>query len=166
MQSHNRTIIESVYLRKRTVIINIFTHAGICLNDAEDMSQDVFLRMMNVGIIIPETADAMAIKIAYNMRTDYFRTKHFSKVTTDAAICKMDEYNDSTTLAICNNINKIEDKAITKLSKIVSRVYCMNRYEEMNSVEISQVMGISKKTVETHIYNARRIVRDYISKAL
>lgn len=166
MRGYNRDIAGAVYVRRRSDIIGIFVKAGLSMADAEDMAQDVFMRMMRVDMLNSETADAMAITIAYNMRTDYFRKRRFATAALDAAKHIKDDGYDTSLMVVCRNIERIEDAAVGKLTKMEANVYRMIRKQEMTSKEISLFMGISKRTVESHIYNARRIVRKYVAEAL
>ena len=166
MQSNNRDIVGAVYVRRRGNIIGIFIKAGLSMADAEDMAQDVFVRMLRVDILNSETADAMAVTIAYNMLKDYFRKRRFATAALDAAAHIKDEGYETSSMAVCRDIERMEDTAVGNLTTKEANVYKMSRNGDMTTTEISQIMGISKRTVENHIYNARRIVRKYIAEAL
>lgn len=68
MNTNCQTITESVYMRKRSQVLSIFLKAGIDMQESEDLTQEVFLRMMGVDVLNHDTADAMVIKIAYNLK--------------------------------------------------------------------------------------------------
>lgn len=165
MQSNNRDIVGAVYVRRRGNILGIFIKAGLSMTDAEDMAQDVFVRMLRVDMLNSETADAMAVTIAYNMLKDYFRKRRFATAALDAA-AHIDEGYETSSMAVCRDIERMEDTAVGNLTTKEANVYKMSRNGDMTTTEISLIMGISKRTVENHIYNARRIVRKYVAEAL
>ena len=55
------------------------------------------------------------------------------------------------------------DKAIGNLPKKCQQVFTLSRYDELNNLEISRKLGISKRTVETHISLAIRSIKKEIS---
>lgn len=146
--------------------MSIFLQSGISRSDAEDMTQDVFVRMMSVDTINETTAVAMAVKIAFNLRVDYFRKRRITTVDIDSAANVVDTHSCSTVMTLCNEINRFEQEAINTLSSKLAKVYEMNKMEELPAKEIALRMGISMRTVENHIYKSRRVVRNYLSKIL
>ncbi|WP_187269366.1 sigma-70 family RNA polymerase sigma factor [Algibacter pacificus] len=55
------------------------------------------------------------------------------------------------------------DKAIGNLPKKRQQVFTLSRYNELNNLEISQRLGISKRTVETQISLAIRSIKSEIN---
>ena len=51
MNTNCQTITESVYMRKRSQVLSIFLKAGIDMQESEDLTQEVFLRMMGVDVL-------------------------------------------------------------------------------------------------------------------
>lgn len=166
IQCQNHRITGSVYLNKKSDILSIFLQAGISMDDAEDMTQDVFVRMMKVDTLNETTAVAMAVKIAFNMRIDYFRKRKLKTVDIDSACNVADFNNNAAMMTICGDINRLEQEAIDKLSPRLARIYTMNQMEDMPIKEIALELGVSKRTVENQVYFARRVVRQYLSNVL
>ncbi len=61
--------------------------------------------------------------------------------------------------------NKIVNESIGKLPTRIKEVFELSRFEDLSNQEISEKLGISKRTVETHISNALKILRNNIAFA-
>ena len=112
MSSTNQTIIESVYMRKRSQVLSIFLKAGIDMLEAEDLTQDVFVHLLGVDVLNHDTADAMVIKIAYNLKTDYFRKRRLPRVSLSDIFDVEDGNNTPLTDMYVMDIVRCEDDAV------------------------------------------------------
>jgi len=68
--------------------------------------------------------------------------------------------NEIQTLEIENIIIDI----INKMPEKQKMVFVLSRFEGLSSDEISQNLGISKRTVESHLYNAMKLIKEKIKK--
>lgn len=114
MNTNCQTITESVYMRKRSQVLSIFLKAGIDMQKSEDLTQEVFLRMMGVDVLNHDTADAMVIKIAYNLKTDYIRKKRLPRVSLSDIFDVEDGNNTPLTDMYVMDIVRCEDDAVKK----------------------------------------------------
>lgn len=112
MNTNCQTITESVYMRKRSQVLSIFLKAGIDMQKSEDLTQEVFLRMMGVDVLNHDTADAMVIKIAYNLKTDYIRKKRLPRVSLSDIFDVEDGNNTPLTDMYVMDIVRCEDDAV------------------------------------------------------
>ena len=55
------------------------------------------------------------------------------------------------------------DIALERMPKQQSKVFRMSRDEGLSHDEIAQRLNISKRTVETHIYNAVKSLRELVT---
>lgn len=99
-------------MRKRSQVLSIFLKAGIDMQESEDLTQEVFLRMMGVDVLNHDTADAMVIKIAYNLKTDYFRKKRLPRVSLSDIFDVEDGNNTPLTDMYVMDIVRCEDDAV------------------------------------------------------
>lgn len=166
MNQANFPLVASVYNRRRDDIRRIFLHSGISMHDTEDMVQDVFVRLLNVDTITPSTIDALVVTIAYNMRIDYFRKRRLALENLSVVQNLSDRSNDTYSIVACRELIRLEDAAISMLGVHSAHAYVMYRRDGMTTKKIAQVMNISQRTVEGHIYNSRRKVRTFIAAAL
>lgn len=166
MNTNCQTITESVYMRKRSHVLSIFLQAGIDVSEAEDMTQDVFVRLLGVDVLNRDTADAMVIKIAFNLKTDYFRKRRLPRVYLSDIFDVEDKNNTPLMDMYVKDIARHEDDAVMALPPMQAKAYVMSMREGMSMSDISAVLGLAPRTVETHLYLSRRKVRRYLRKVL
>ena len=166
MNTNCQTITESVYMRKRSQVLSIFLQAGIDVSEAEDMTQDVFVRLLGVDVLNRDTADAMVIKIAFNLKTDYFRKRRLPRVSLSDIFDVEDKYNTPLMDMYVKDIARHEDDAVMALPPMQAKAYVMSMRDDMSMSDISDILGVAPRTIETHLYLSRRKVRRYLRKVL
>lgn len=66
-QMTNRVIlIDQTYRKMWGSVLAIFRQACLCEADCEDLAQNVFLRLMSLDLLVPETIEGMTATIAYH----------------------------------------------------------------------------------------------------
>ncbi|MFA6676515.1 MAG: sigma-70 family RNA polymerase sigma factor [Bacteroidales bacterium] len=146
---------------------NVCGYINACIkdeDDAKDLTQDVFLRLMNSDIISEETVKSFIFTIARNIVIDYIRHKRLHNVymsyVTDMTSCTISNTMDEVS---ANDIQTIEIKQLGRLPKQRRKVYELSRFEDKTSEEIASVMSLSKRTVENHLFTARKEIRHYMA---
>ncbi len=130
-------------------------------NLSEDIVQDVFYDIWRKRetINIKSTLQGYLKRAAVNKTLNYIRAKKmkFSDIE------KMPETTEKSINALEGIQNQELEKtihlAIENLPEKCRIVFCLSRMEEMSHQEISDELGISKKTIENHISKALRILR-------
>lgn len=166
MNANCQTIAETVYMRKRSQVLSIFLQAGIDRSEAEDLTQDVFVRLLGVDVLNHDTADAMVIKIAYNLKTDYFRKRRLFRLSLSDIFDVEDRNNTPLMDMYVMDIVRNEDEAVKALPPMQAKAYVMNMRDDMSMSDISDILGVAPRTIETHLYLSRRKVRNYLHKVL
>ena len=64
------------------------------------------------------------------------------------------------------DIRNAIEHAIRELPKKGQLIFCMNRFDELTYAEIARILGISVKTVETHMSRALKYLRKKLSYLL
>ncbi|MGN0281783.1 MAG: sigma-70 family RNA polymerase sigma factor [Prevotella sp.] len=135
--------------------------------DAEDMVHDVFLKLLGLDIINESTAKHLIFTIARRMIVDDVRhhrrvkmAEQYLRQCTDIADCyyiydKMD----------CDYILHLQEQCLNSMPAKRAQVFRMWR-DETGSKEIAGQLNISKRTVEAHVYQALRQIREYVHKAI
>lgn len=65
--------------------------------------------------------------------------------------------------AIYEELSSAIEKAIQNLSEKGRLIFCMNRFDHLSYSEIAKILGISIKTVETHMARNLKYLRQYLS---
>ncbi len=137
-------------------------------DDADDLAQDVFLRLMECGQMLrEETAKDFIFTIARNLIIDYLR-RHYKRQEITSYIYDMQETvtNDTESRIITRDLQAHEWMKVVTLPEQRRKVYCMNRYEERSAAEIAAALNLSQRTVENHLFIGRKEVREYMRQCI
>ena len=136
---------------------------------AEDLSQDLFIRLMNYKeMIVDDTAKSFVFTIARRMIVDDARHQEFVRRATDGYLRRLEEsrfWQDSETLE-CKEIKEMEIAKLRTLPPRMAEVYRMTRFEEKSSEELAKELNISKRTIESHLLTSRREIRKALRMAI
>jgi RNA polymerase sigma-70 factor, ECF subfamily len=140
---------------QRNVIKTAFYFVGN-MQDAEDLSQEVFLEILKSIGRYKQTASLYTwiYRITVNKSLDHLRRKKRSvaydgKDKTHAEQGILDTRNDD------NEKRKILESAINSLPENQKIAFILNKYEDMAYREISGIMNLSVSSVESLIHRAK-----------
>ncbi len=150
---------------------SIYSYISYRINnreDAKDLSQDVFVRLMDYKQMLrPDTVKFFIYTIARNSVNDYLR--HYYKVqevtsyiydrTTNCS-------NNTESEIIAKDLLAFEKKKLSLLPAQRRKVYYMNRFEDKTVSDISTEMNLSQRTVENHLFISRKEIREYIKQCI
>lgn len=123
---------------------------------AEDMVQEVFVKVWKNRESLNEfkSTKAYLFTAANNIAIDYFRKKKMDSVD-------IDDYENAAFYRFEQDFDIPEHikKAIDKLTPMQRNVFYLSRFEGMKHAEISEILNISKRTVENHISRALLTLR-------
>ncbi len=158
-------LIAQVYEAKREAIIGyIYKRIGKQC-DAEDMAQDVFIQLLGYTTLLNETTLTNLIyTIARNLTIDYLRRNIRSRAASDYFFFRGKRSSSITEEQVAvNDLAEAEKRQIFTFSPQKSRIYRLSVHEGMSAREIATLCNISHRTVEHHIYNSRREMRQALS---
>lgn len=161
-------LVAETYVHDKDLILYYVFRRINNYDDALDITQDVFLRMMEYGkTLCEETVRSFMFTVARNLIIDYLR--HFQK-KQEVDIYMLEntsEYDDSADVKIIHDdLENLERMKVLSLPEQRKVIYMKNRYEEKTSKEISKELCLSKRTVEGHLLLARKQVREYIKQCI
>lgn len=135
---------------------------------AEDFVQDLFVKLLSYdGIILESSSRGFVFTMAKRMVMDYERHKKIVR-----GYLSDFNYYESLGTAVqlpsieCKQIEEAESAVVRRLPKQMARVYSVSRFEYLDISEIAQKMNLSKRTVEYHLYMARKRVRESVRIAI
>lgn len=136
--------------------------------DAEDMAQEVFVRLLEYNALLtPETLPRFIWRIARNLITDYFRRHACRKSAAEyfAQFAPVSARNTEEEIAAAEVLH-IEHEVVARMPRRKARVYGLYVRECRSSDEIAADLGISRRTVENHIFSARCELRKALADAI
>ena len=149
--------------------IFFYIHKRInCREDAEDLSQDVFVRLMDYErLLCPETVKSFIYTIARNLVIDYLRRYYKAQEITSYIYDSVPASTMETESSIvARDLQAQELKCLRTLPEQRRKIYMLNRFQEKSSSEIAETLQLSKRTVENHLFICRKEVRAYMKQCI
>jgi RNA polymerase sigma-70 factor (ECF subfamily) len=132
--------------------------------EAEDAAQEVFLRAYRglEGFKGRAKLSTWLHRIAFNHCADRLRSRRRlgrqAEALNEQALLA-DGRSDPEGLALSAEERRSVRRAVNSLQEIYREVVILQYYQGMSSEEISALMGVPRKTVETRLYRARKALR-------
>lgn len=133
--------------------------------EAEDIVQDVFLRLLASNKMITEvTMPALVYTVARNLITDYYR-RHTTYEQYEHYLKNTDETVDSAESVLSiREITEQLERGLARVPEDCREIYRLHLYGGMKISEISLRLGEGYKRVEHQLGTARRAVRHALLK--
>ncbi len=130
---------------------------------AEDIVQDVFLRLLSTDKMITEvTLPALVYTITRNLINDYYRRhttyeqyEHYIK-----GVCS--EMTTMESVFSAFEIMERLERGLVRLPENCREIYRLHIYGGMKVGEISRELGEGYKSVEHRLGTARKVMREYL----
>lgn len=161
-------LIADSYERYHLSVYRFFCRRIEDQEDAKDLSQDVFLRLMNYSkLLLPETIKSFIFTIAHNLLTDYLR-RHYHKIDFLSYIYDMAPRatEEVESRVVAADLLSLEHRRVQALPPQRKTVYLMSRFEEKSVADIAATLHLSYRTVENHLFAGRKAVRAYMRQCI
>ena len=135
---------------------------------AEDMTHDLFLKIMGVDMINGQTAKSLLFVMARRMMIDDARHHALARhcpIDSVEGVNKADAYRVEEKID-ADYLHHVEGCRIARMPEKSAQVYHLYFHEEQNTAEIAQQLGMNKRTVEGHIYRCRKEMRECLRKVM
>lgn len=153
-------VIADYYSRHRSQLVQMLTVRTSDADVAQDMVQDVFLRLLNgFPLITPQTLPNLVHTMLRNRMTDYFRHRQILE-RYEHQVRRMAPVDDSAEhiISVQHVIQKLE-YSMAHLSEDHGKIYRLHVLDGMKVGEIAQQLELSYKQVENRLCHARKEVR-------
>lgn len=166
MQTIDRQqLIERTFRKMQAPVLAIFRQAALCEADCEDLAQNVFLRLMSIDLLLPETIEGITATIAYHLRTDYLRRRAFLRSRyRDNVTADVFDDRRADDHALLLDIYNLEQRALERMQPVNRQIYLLSHYSGQTNDEIAVTLSMSNRAVESRLYRSRQEVRDYIRR--
>ena len=160
-------LISGKYTEMRNSVFAYILRRTGSMEDAEDLVQETFARLLEYRNVINEaTINSFIFRIAGNLVVDWYRRHaHTEKAKEYFTSCRQREASQTEETVRLNEMLEIEMKCVRKMGKRKGEIYLLYIHKGKTSGEISEMLGLSKRTVENHILSARKTVREEFREA-
>lgn len=132
--------------------------------DAEEMVQEIFSTIWDKRADIKEEYlfRSYLFSIAFNYVKKHFRSKALINKYTEFATSDNPETEQTQEAVNYDSLKLMVDRLVDKMPEKRKIVFIKSRFEGKNSKEISLEMNISQSTVENHLNQALRFLRQHL----
>ncbi len=161
-------LIERSYNDYHQTILNYITYRINHKYDAEDLAQDVFIRLIDYKLMLrEETVKYFLFTIARNIIIDYLRRYYKKQEITSYIYDHAVTYTNETEPNLhAKEILFLEKNKLQSFPSQRKTIYIMNRFYEKSTGEIAEELSLSKRTVENHLMIGRKVMRNYIKQCI
>lgn len=134
---------------------------------AEDIVQDVFMRLMASDRLITETTlPCLVYTVARRLICDYYR-RRITREEYEHFI-KHNEYDETSTESVVSvrELTERLERGLARIPENCREIYRLHIYDGMKVSEISEQLGEGYKSVEHRLGTARKEMRHYLSAAI
>lgn len=165
MDSRNRDhIISEAYTSYSQIVLGYFHKRLFRVADAEDLTQDVFVKLMEFeSMLRPETLSSLIFTIAKNLLVDTNR-RFYKRIEVEKNVVQSYQYELNTVEEDVNyfQLKFLESEAVNKLTLQKRKIYMMFVHGNYSYKEIAQALDLSPRTVEKHLLIGRSRVREQL----
>ena len=129
--------------------------------DAEDIVQEVCLRMLERGWRDDDNTEALLIKATKNLCVSVWRRQKLREVQPLSDIIEQDKSQSADALLLQKEQKETLEQAIQKLTPSEQRLIRM-KGEELSLNEIAEQTGFSKRTASTMLWQAKKRLLSFL----
>ena len=136
--------------------------------DAEDMLHDLFLKLLSIDIINPSSVRNLLFTMARRLIIDDALHKAFVRRSVEGySRCHSEGDEGSGERAVEEkDLVFLVNRKLSSMPERRARIYLMSRHYGMGAGEIAARLGLSRRTVESHIYTGSVEMKAYLKKII
>ena len=137
-------------------------------SDAEDLTQDAFLRLLEYRMMIRrDTLKYFLFTIVRNLLNDYLR-RYYKRQEIDRYLYDTLPVTtvEPESRIVADELRRLESRRVSALPEQRRKVYIMSRFQDKSAEDIAEELKLSQRTVENHLFISRREVREFIRRCI
>lgn len=162
---NNNQLISNYYSEHRDEIINFIAVRIMDATEAEDIVQDIFLRLLRGHhLMTPETLPAYIYTMARHAVSDHYRRRRVYEeyehyiLTSDFK----PQTSDIESIYSAQQIVERMERSLARLPKACCEIYRLHIYDGMKVSAIAKELSLPYKQVENRLGQARKAVRQQL----
>ena len=137
-------------------------------SDAEDLTQDAFLRLLEYRMMIRrDTLKYFLFTIVRNLLNDYLR-RYYKRQEIDRYLYDTLPVTtvEPESRMVADELRRLESRRVSALPEQRRKVYIMSRFQDKSAEDIAEELKLSRRTVENHLFISRKEVREFIRRCI
>ena len=161
-------VIANFYTVHHAELVNFATSRLGNREEAEDLVQDAFIKMMTFeGMINEMTVKSFAFTITVNKIKDHLRRRIFRHQMEESKKYEMElQHSNVERVAEYHDTLRLVNKSMEKLSPTCAKVYRMSLFDDMTAGDIAEELQVSKRTIESQLFTSRKQMRAMMLEAM
>lgn len=160
---NNQQLIENFYCDHKDELIVFVTTRINDICDAEDMVQELFLRLLTgQRPICEQTLPALVYTLCRNMIIDWYRRHRTLDDVEHQLKHSQGAYASAESLLSMREINEQLERGLAHLPEDCREIYRLHVYGGLQAKDICQQTGEKYKAVEYRLGLARKQIRNYL----
>ena len=167
-RNNQAQIIAAFYTVHQKELVNFATSRLGSREEAEDLVQDAFIKMMTFeGMINEMTVKSFAFTITVNKIKDHLRRRIFRHQMEESKMYEMElQHSNVERVAEYHDTLRLVNKSMEKLSPTCAKVYRMSLFDDMTAGDIAEELQVSKRTIESQLFTSRKQMRAMMLEAM
>ena len=157
--SNQQLIISNYYAQHRDEIVDFITVRITDADEAEDMVQDLFLRLLRGHqLITPVTLPCLVYTMARHSIADYYRRRRV-RDEYEHYMKNSDSIGEMESVISARQLMERMERTLARLPEACGRIYRLHIYDGLKVSDIAQRLELPYKQVENRLGQARKAVR-------
>ena len=157
---NNNQLLSNYYSEHRDEMVNFIAVRINDVDEAQDMVQDIFLRLLRGhSLISPQTLSCLVYTMARHSVADYFRRRRVYEEYEHHITKSADSIGEMESLINARQLMERMERSLARLPKACCEIYRLHVYDGMKVSEIAKQLSLPYKQVENRLGQARKSVR-------
>ena len=158
--NNQQLIITNYYAQHRGEIVDFIAVRLTDADEAEDMVQDLFLRLLRGHqLITPVTLPCLVYTMARHSIADYYRRRRVREEFEHYLIKNTDSIWEMESIISARMLMERMERTLARLPETCGRIYRLHIYDGLKVSDIAQQLALPYKQVENRLGQARKAVR-------
>ena len=168
--SEQKSPLIALYMARRAELIRFFTLRTSSSADAEDIVQEIYLKIAKLPADAIENEAAYLYRLGSNVMLDRMRTQRRRSARDDSYFQAYrvqgagDDIVDAPEPEAALDAKRRLERLMTAIERLppqCRRVFTMHKLEGLSHTEIAQALGVSRSAVEKHMISALKRLADF-----